>query len=77
MKKFLRSEIDEKMRLNETLAVGDSKLGSAIAKKMGMKVVNDASVNELMRGIRSQLESLVTGSIALRNNLINLRFGRV
>lgn len=61
LKSFLKSELDEKSRLNEILAVGDAKLGSAIAKKMGIKVVSDSVTNELMRGIRSQLSNLISG----------------
>ncbi|KAH6562381.1 hypothetical protein BASA60_004171 [Batrachochytrium salamandrivorans] len=60
LKSFLSKEIAGK-DLSETLAVGDSKLGSAIAKKLGIKVVSDNAVNELFRGIRSQLSSLITG----------------
>jgi nucleolar protein 58 len=62
LKKFLVAEIGaEGSELAEKLCVADTKLGSAIAKKLGIKVVSDAAVFELMRGIRSQLESLVTG----------------
>lgn len=60
LKKFLGSEIVDK-KLPDMLAVGDNKLGASIAKKLGIKVVSDAAVNELMRGIRSQLETLITG----------------
>lgn len=60
LKQFLSDEIIDK-KLSETLAVGDSKLGSSIAKKMGLKVVSDSAVNELMRGIRSQLNALLGG----------------
>ena len=45
----------------EVLAVGDAKLGGAIAKKLGIQVISDATVMELMRGIRSQVVSLVEG----------------
>lgn len=45
----------------EKLCVGDSKLGASIAKKLGINVISDAAVFELMRGIRSQLDSLITG----------------
>lgn len=60
LKKFLGEEITGS-DLSEKLCVGDSKLGSSIAKKLGIKVISDAAVFELMRGIRSQLQSLVTG----------------
>ncbi|KAI8923515.1 hypothetical protein BC831DRAFT_470734 [Entophlyctis helioformis] len=60
LKKFLSDEITDKS-LSDTLAVGDSKLATSIAKKLGIKVVSDSAVNELFRGIRSQLSSLITG----------------
>ncbi|KAJ8330154.1 hypothetical protein BDV3_002635 [Batrachochytrium dendrobatidis] len=60
LKSFLSKEIAGK-DLSDTLAVGDSKLGAAIAKKLNIKVVSDNAVNELFRGIRSQLSSLITG----------------
>jgi len=59
LKQFLTDEFTADM--SEQLCVADTKLGSAIAKKLGIKVVSDAAVFELMRGIRSQLASLVTG----------------
>ncbi len=62
LKKFLKDELDEKTRLKETLAVADSKLGGSIAKKLGIKVVSDSSTMELMRGIRSQMDSLISGT---------------
>ncbi|KAJ2469289.1 Nucleolar protein 58 [Coemansia sp. RSA 2322] len=61
LKNFLTTDVSEKEWKKETLAVADSKLASAISKKMGIKVVADSSVNELYRGIRSQIESLLTG----------------
>eukprot|EP00842_Homolaphlyctis_polyrhiza_P002611 jgi/Hompol1/3350/HPOL_006484-RA len=60
LKSFLSAEITGK-ELSDTLAVGDAKLGTAISKKLGIKVVSDNTVNELLRGIRSQLSSLITG----------------
>ncbi len=62
LKKFLRAEIDEKALLSETLAVADAKLGSSIAKKLGIKVLSDSTVMELMRGIRSQMNALISGA---------------
>eukprot|EP00158_Paraphelidium_tribonemae_P002786 Partr_v1_DN25666_c0_g1_i1_m4900 putative Nucleolar protein len=60
LKKFLRDELPA--GVHDKLAIADSKLGAAVAKKLGIKVVSDsASVHELMRGIRSQLDSLITG----------------
>lgn len=62
LKHFLKDEIlSKKDLLSETLAVSDAKLGSSIAKKLGIKVISDSAVNELMRGIRSQLTYLING----------------
>ncbi|KAI8900519.1 hypothetical protein BC833DRAFT_523416 [Globomyces pollinis-pini] len=60
LKEFLTENLTGK-DLKDTLAVSDAKLGSSIAKKLGVKVVSDQAVNEVFRGIRSQLASLVTG----------------
>jgi nucleolar protein 58 len=62
LKDFLKAELDEKTRLKETLAVSDAKLGASIAKKLNIKVVSDSTVLELMRGIRSQISSLISGT---------------
>ncbi|KAK9680078.1 Nucleolar protein 58, partial [Basidiobolus ranarum] len=61
LKKFLSDEISEKEMKKESLIVADSKLGGSISKKLGIKVMSDSTVNELYRGIRSQLSSLLTG----------------
>jgi len=58
LKKFLKKEV---AKSQDTLAVADAKLGAAVAKKFGIKVVSDTSVQTLMRGIRSQLNALVSG----------------
>lgn len=57
LKKFLKKSVVE----GEKLAVSDPKLGSHIVKKLGLEVVADSSVQELFRGIRSQLKDLVEG----------------
>ena len=36
-------------------------LGKAIQEKLGVTCLHDSSVHELMRGIRSQIDSLITG----------------
>lgn len=61
LKKFLKKKIGEGEEVSEKLAVSDPKLASSIAKKLGLKVVCDSSVQELFRGIRSQLTELVEG----------------
>jgi nucleolar protein 58 len=58
LKKFLKKSITGK-DLKSALAVADVKLGSIIKEKLDIKCINDNSVNELMRGIRNQLSSLV------------------
>jgi nucleolar protein 58 len=59
LKKFLKKEIVDK-NLSETLAVADSKLGGVIKDKLGIQCIHDNSIFELMRGIRAQIENLVT-----------------
>jgi len=60
LKKFLQHEIVDKS-LKEQLAVADAKLGGIIKEKLGIACVHDNSVNELLRGIRTQLNNLITG----------------
>lgn len=60
LKKFLKANIVKK-GLTEELAIMDSKVGGIIKEKLGVQCVNDSRVMELMRGIRSQLSSLVDG----------------
>ncbi|KAG0348309.1 Nucleolar protein 58 [Podila humilis] len=61
LKEFLSSEISEKEMKKESLIVGDAKLGGAIAKKLNMKVISDSTTLDLYRGIRTQLDSLLSG----------------
>jgi nucleolar protein 58 len=64
---FLRSSVVEKS-LKENLAVTDSKLGGLIREELGIKCVHDEASKELVRGIRTQLDSLLGGiSMADRN----------
>lgn len=60
LKKFLKKQIINK-KLNDVLAVSDPKLGSVIKEKLGIQCIYDSAVNELMRGIRLQLENLIGG----------------
>lgn len=55
LKKFLKKNCGD-----QKLAVVDAKLGKAIATKLGLEVTSGAEVLELTRGIRSQMDSLVT-----------------
>ncbi|XP_071943048.1 nucleolar protein 58-like [Antedon mediterranea] len=45
----------------DKLAVADAKLGNIIKEKFDLNCVYNNSIQELMRGIRSQFEGLVTG----------------
>lgn len=58
LKKTLKSHIDD---VSEQLLVADAKLGSAIKEKLNLQCVSNTSVQELMRCIRSQLDSLLAG----------------
>ena len=61
MKKFLKKNIVSK-ELTDTLAVADAKLGGAIKEKLSIPCVWDEGVMQLMRGLRSQIEGLLTGT---------------
>ncbi|XP_046863688.1 LOW QUALITY PROTEIN: nucleolar protein 58-like [Xenia sp. Carnegie-2017] len=47
--------------LNEKLAVADAKLGNSIKKKLNLNCLYSSAIQELMRGIRSQMNNLLTG----------------
>lgn len=55
LKKFLKKNCGD-----DKLAVVDAKLGKAIANKLGLEVTSGSDVLELTRGIRSQMDALVT-----------------
>ena len=59
LKKTLKTLVDE--GLQNQLLVADAKLGSAIKDKLALQCVSNSSVQELMRCIRSQSESLLAG----------------
>ncbi|KAI9221578.1 hypothetical protein BC828DRAFT_404797 [Blastocladiella britannica] len=61
LKSLLQKEIVD-AKLADTLAIADSKLATAVSKKLGITVMPvNATVNELFRGIRSQLAALIQG----------------
>ncbi|KAI9175669.1 Nucleolar protein 58 [Blastocladiella emersonii ATCC 22665] len=61
LKKMLQKEIVD-AKVTDTLAICDVKLASEVSKKLGINVMPvNATVNELFRGIRSQLEALIQG----------------
>ncbi|CCI10534.1 unnamed protein product [Albugo candida] len=59
LRKFLKKNISDGMK--EKLAVSDKALGSIIKEKLGIPCVYDACVFELMRGIRTHMNSLIAG----------------
>lgn len=60
LEKFLKKTIVKK-GLKEQLAVADGKLGNLIKESLGVQCVHNSSIDELYRGIRSQLSALLTG----------------
>mmetsp|Transcript_9462 Transcript_9462/g.31359 ORF Transcript_9462/g.31359 Transcript_9462/m.31359 type:complete len:507 (-) Transcript_9462:4-1524(-) len=61
MKKFLKKNVAGQ-DLKESLAVCDAKLGATIKEKLNIACVHDEGVMELMRGLRAQVEELVTAA---------------
>ncbi|KAM6945541.1 nucleolar protein 58 [Aplochiton taeniatus] len=59
LKKILKKVVAKEA--HEQLAISDAKLGGAIKDKMNLSCVHSPAVAELMRGIRTQMESLITG----------------
>lgn len=59
LKKVLKKHVDKD--LQDQLLVADAKLGSAIKDKFSLQCVSNTSVQELMRCIRSQMDSLLAG----------------
>lgn len=60
LKSFLKKFIVKKDS-GESLAVADPKLGGVIKNKLGIECLHNASVNELLRGIRAQSTNLIAG----------------
>ncbi|XP_060574660.1 nucleolar protein 58-like [Ruditapes philippinarum] len=54
MKKLVASDIQDE------LAVADAKLGNAIKEKFNISCVANSAIQELMKGIRTQMDSLIT-----------------
>lgn len=55
LKKVVASDVQEQ------LAVADAKLGSTIKEKLNISCVHSSAIAELYRGIRAQMNSLITG----------------
>ncbi|KAL7753068.1 Nucleolar protein 58 [Sorochytrium milnesiophthora] len=61
LKQFLQTEIVDKAA-KDALVIADTKLAASVSKKLGINVLPVTSaINELYRGLRSQLESLIVG----------------
>ena len=58
--------------LHEELAVSDAKLGGVIKEKLNISCVSGAGVAELMRGIRHQMTTLITGLPETEINMMAL-----
>ncbi|XP_066882676.1 nucleolar protein 58 isoform X2 [Kogia breviceps] len=58
LKKVLKKIVKE---AHEPLAVADAKLGGVIKEKLNLSCIHSPLVNELMRGIRSQMDGLIPG----------------
>ncbi|XP_062383830.1 nucleolar protein 58 isoform X3 [Sardina pilchardus] len=59
LKKVLKKVVAKEA--HEQLAITDAKLGGAIKEKLNLNCVHSPAVAELMRGIRNQMEGLITG----------------
>ncbi|CAG8490815.1 13297_t:CDS:2 [Acaulospora morrowiae] len=59
--KFLQETTSQTSAANEKLIVADQKLGATISKKLGIQVISDKIIVDLYRGIRQQIDSLITG----------------
>jgi nucleolar protein 58 len=60
LKKFLKKNVVD-AGLKDKLAVSDKALGSLIKDKLNIACVNDTAVMEVMRGIRANMDTLITG----------------
>ncbi|XP_035248425.1 nucleolar protein 58 [Anguilla anguilla] len=59
LKKVLKKVVAKEA--HEQLAITDAKLGGVIKDKLNLSCVHSPAVSELMRGIRNQIEGLITG----------------
>ncbi|TMW69339.1 hypothetical protein Poli38472_001495 [Pythium oligandrum] len=60
LKKFLKKNIVD-AGLKDKLAVSDKALGGIIKEKLGIQCIHDTAVNEIMRGVRANMNSLISG----------------
>ncbi|XP_032685469.1 nucleolar protein 58-like [Odontomachus brunneus] len=59
--KSLKKALKKYCETHDQIAVADVKLGNAIKEKLGLNFVSNMAVQELMRGIRGQLDNLLAG----------------
>lgn len=59
LKKILKKYVDKDVQ--DQILVADAKLGNAIKEKLNLQCMTSTSVQELMRCIRSQMDSLLAG----------------
>ena len=64
LKKFLKKNVQD---VKEELAVMDAKLGGVIKEKLKINCVADEFSSEILRGIRSQIDSLVEQKVSAEN----------
>jgi nucleolar protein 58 len=76
LKKFLeKNAINDEVQ--ETLAISDKKLGNLITTELGIDCKQNKKIDELMRGIRSQLNNLIEGltEAEMKNMTLGLAHG--
>ena len=74
LKSFLKKEIVSKS-LKDSLAVADTKLGNLIQEKLKIPCVYDASVAELLRGVRAHFSQLIADMGATDSDLKVMNLG--
>ncbi|XP_026113710.1 nucleolar protein 58-like [Carassius auratus] len=70
LKKVLKKVVAKEA--HEQLAITDAKLGGVIKEKLNLSCVHSPAVAELMRGIRNQMEGLITGLSAREISAMSL-----
>jgi nucleolar protein 58 len=73
LKKFLTKQIVKK-DVADKLIVGDKGLAKEIKDALNIKCVNDSASNELIRGIRAQLEPLLGNGVSA-SDMTSMRLG--
>jgi len=73
LKKFLTKQVVKK-ELKDKLVVADKALGGIIKEKLNIKCVHESKTNELLRCMRSQLESLLGEGVS-EGDMKSMRLG--